>query len=135
MFSSLKKCFLFSLIKMFPLLFLFLFSSFFFLVSSFLRCRCCPDDTGRDSWDWVGPPTRKRARSNSPEWGGGFLLVKKEPLQIGLLLLLLLIAGLLVCWMAGWLVGWLVGGCVLLLGTRTGPVRQANLLSKHARAD
>ena len=27
----------------------------------FLRSRCftemwCPDDTGRDSWDWVGPP-------------------------------------------------------------------------------
>ena len=28
----------------------------------FLRCRCsmemwCPDDIGRDSWDWVWPPT------------------------------------------------------------------------------
>ena len=32
----------------------------------FLRSRChmemwCPDDMGRDSWDWVGPPTWKRA--------------------------------------------------------------------------
>ena len=29
----------------------------------FLRSRCsngmwCPDDMGRESWDWVGPPTR-----------------------------------------------------------------------------
>ena len=32
----------------------------------FLRCRCsmqmwCPDDTGRESWDWVRPPTWERA--------------------------------------------------------------------------
>ena len=32
----------------------------------FLPCRCsmemwCPDDIGRDSWDWVGPPTWERA--------------------------------------------------------------------------
>ena len=32
----------------------------------FLRSRCsmemwCPDDIGRDSWDWVGPPIWERA--------------------------------------------------------------------------
>ena len=32
----------------------------------FLRSRCstemrCPDNTGRDSWDWVGEPTWERA--------------------------------------------------------------------------
>ena len=30
----------------------------------------CPDDIGRDSWDWVGPPTWER------EWGGGSSPVK-----------------------------------------------------------
>ena len=39
----------------------------------FLRSRCsmemwCPDDTGRESWDFVGPPAWVRARFNSPEW-------------------------------------------------------------------
>ena len=33
----------------------------------------CPDDIGRDSWDWVGPPAWERACFNSPEWGGGVL--------------------------------------------------------------
>ena len=65
---------------------LFFFSCIYFnffllaLVSEFncfLRTRCsmemwCPDDIGRDSWDWVGPP------------------VKTEPPQIVLLLLLFL---------------------------------------------
>ena len=50
----------------------------------------CPDDTGRDSWDWVGPPAWERACFNSPEWGGGSSPVKTEPPQIVLLLLLLL---------------------------------------------
>ena len=59
----------------------------------FLRSRCsmemwCPDDIGRDSWDWVGPPSWGRACFNSPEWGGGSSPVKTEPLQIVLLLLL-----------------------------------------------
>ena len=36
----------------------------------------CPDDTGRDSWDWVGPPAWERACFNSPEWGGGSSPVK-----------------------------------------------------------
>ena len=41
----------------------------------FLRSRCsvemwCPDDKGRDNWDWVGPPACERACFNSPEWGG-----------------------------------------------------------------
>ena len=36
----------------------------------FLRSRCsmevwCPDDIGRDSWDWVGPPAWERACFNS----------------------------------------------------------------------
>ena len=36
----------------------------------FLRSRCsmemwCPDDIGRDSWDWVGPPAWVRACFNS----------------------------------------------------------------------
>ena len=61
----------------------------------FLRSRCsmemwCPDDIGRDSWDWVGPPAWGRACFNSPEWGGGSSPVKTEPTQIVLLLLLLL---------------------------------------------
>ena len=51
----------------------------------------CPDDIGRDSWDWVGPPAWGRACFNSPEWGGGSSPVKTEPLQIVLLLLLLLL--------------------------------------------
>ena len=60
----------------------------------FLRSRCsmemwCPDDIGRDSWDWVGPPAWGRACFNSPEWGGGSSPVKTEPPQIVLLLLLL----------------------------------------------
>ena len=61
----------------------FFFSNFSFLAfvsrfsnRCFLRSRCstetwCPDDNGRDSWDWVGPPAWERARFNSPEWGGG----------------------------------------------------------------
>ena len=48
----------------------------------------CPDDIGRDSWDWVGPPAWGRACFNSPEWGGGSSPVKTEPPQIVLLLLL-----------------------------------------------
>ena len=60
--------------------------------NSFLRSRCsmemwCPDDIGRDSWDWVGPPAWVRACFNSPEWGGGSSPVKTEPPQIVLLLL------------------------------------------------
>ena len=56
----------------------------------FLRRRCsmemwCPDDIGRDSWDWVGPPAWERACFNPPEWGGGSSPVKTEPPQIVLL--------------------------------------------------
>ena len=52
----------------------------------FLRSRCsmemsCPDDIGRDSWDWVGPPAWGRACFNSPEWGGRSSPVKTEPLS------------------------------------------------------
>ena len=45
----------------------------------------CPDDIGRDSWDWVGPLAWGRACFNSPEWGGGSSPVKTEPPQIVLL--------------------------------------------------
>ena len=78
--------------------FLYLFFSFLAFVSGFnkrcfLRGRCsmemwCPDDIGRDSWDWVGPPAWERACFNSPEWGGGSSPVKTETPQIVLLLLL-----------------------------------------------
>ena len=75
-----------------------MFFSFLAFVSGFnkrcfLRSRCsmemwCPDDIGRDSWDWVGPPAWGRAYFNSPEWGGGSSPAKTEPPQIVLLLLL-----------------------------------------------
>ena len=80
--------------------FLYLFFSFLAFVLGFknvsLRSRCsmemwCPDDIGRDSWDWVGPPPWERARFNSPEWGGSSSPVKTEPLWIVLLLLLLFV--------------------------------------------
>ena len=51
----------------------------------------CPDDIGRDGWDWVGPPAWVRACFNSPEWGGGSSPVETEPPKIVLLLLLLLL--------------------------------------------
>ena len=81
---------LFSCISFKYFLFLALVSEF----KCFLRSRCsmemwCPDDIGRDSWDWVGPPAWERACFNSPEWGGGSSPVKTEPHQIVLLLLLL----------------------------------------------
>ena len=57
------------------------------LVSEF-KCGV-PDDIGRDSWDWVGPPAWERACFNSPEWGGGTSPVKTEPPQLELLLLFL----------------------------------------------
>ena len=68
----------------------------------FLRSRCsmemwCPDDIGRDSWDWVGPPASGRGCFNSPEWGGGSSPVKTEPPQIVLLLLLCVVVVLLLC--------------------------------------
>ena len=92
-FSEQKKVrpFLFSCISFKYFLMLALVSEF----NCFLRSRCsmemwCPDDTGRDSWDWVGPPAWGRACFNSPEWGGGSSPVKTEPPQIVLLLLLLL---------------------------------------------
>ena len=73
--------------------FLKIFSSYVFFFSSIcIRGRCsmemwCPDDIGRDSWEWVGPPAWWRARFNSPEWGGGSSPVKTEPPQIVFLFL------------------------------------------------
>ena len=69
--------FLFSCISFKYFLLLALVSEF----NCFLRSRCsmemwCPDDTGRESWDWVGPPAWVRACFNSPEWGGGSSPVK-----------------------------------------------------------
>ena len=66
------SAFLFSCIYFKYFLLLALVSEF----NCFLRSRCsmemwCPDDIGRDSWDWVGPPAWVRACFNSPEWGGG----------------------------------------------------------------
>ena len=90
--------------KKFVLFFFLVFLAIFFfllaLVSEFkcfLRSRCsmemwCPDDIGRDSWDWVGAPAWERACFNSPEWGGGSSPVKTEPHQIVLLLLLLFLS-------------------------------------------
>ena len=84
--------FLFSCISFKKVLLLALVSEFD--CSCFFRSRCsmemwCPDDIGRDSWDWVGPPTWVRACFNSAEWCGGSSPVKIEHLQIVLLLLLL----------------------------------------------
>ena len=72
-----------------------------------LRSRCsmemwCPDDIGRDSWDWVGPPAWERACFNSPQWGQSSSPVKTAPPLIVLLLLLLCCCccvdvGLLLC--------------------------------------
>ena len=81
--------FLFSCISFKYVLLLALVSEF----NCFLRSRCsmemwCPDDIGRDSWDWVGRPAWERACFNSPEWGGGSSPVETELLQIVLLLLL-----------------------------------------------
>ena len=73
----------------------FLFRALVSEFNCFFHSRCsmkmwCPDDVGRDSWDWVGPPAWRRACFNSPEWGGGSSPVETEPLQIVLLLLLFL---------------------------------------------
>ena len=113
-FCSFLHCLIFYLFFIFFLLFLkkkvssFLFSCVSFkyfkllaLVSAFncfLSGRCsmdmwCPDDVGRDSWDWVEPPAWGRACFNSSERGGGSSLVRTEPHQIVLLLLLLLLNG------------------------------------------
>ena len=90
--------FLFSCISFKSFLLLALVSEFY----CFLRSRCsmemwCPDDIGRDSWDWVGPPAWVRACFNSPEWGGGSSPVKTEPHQNVLLLLLCVVVVLLLC--------------------------------------
>ena len=107
--SSFFECFSFSFffhffLKKKSFLFLFFCISFKYVLllalvskfNCFLRSRCsmemwCPDDIGRDSWDWVGPLAWERACFNSPEWGGGSSPVRTEPPQIVLLLLLLLL--------------------------------------------
>ena len=66
-FSEEKVCsFLFSCISFKYFLLLAIVSEF----NCFLRSRCsmemwCPDDIGRDSWDWVGQPAWERACFNS----------------------------------------------------------------------
>ena len=102
-FFDFQKFFIFHFFrrKSFFFSFFWYFFQIFFLLAlvsefnCFLRSRCsmdmwCPDDRGRDSWDWVGPPAWGRACFNSPEWGGGSSPVKTEPPQIVLLMLLLL---------------------------------------------
>ena len=89
---SLKKkvsSFLFSCISFKHVPLLALVSEF----NCFLRSRCsmemwCPDDIGRESWDWAGRLLGRRACSNSPEWGGDSSPVKTEPPQIVSVLLL-----------------------------------------------
>ena len=78
------------------------FVSGFFKIC-FLRSRCsmemwCPEDIGRDSWDWVGPPAWDRARLNSPEWSGGSSPVRAEP-HLDLSVCYLSVCGLSVCWL------------------------------------
>ena len=69
-FSEEKVCsFLFSCISFKYFLLLALESEFY----CFLRSRCsmemwCPDDTGWDKWDWVGPPAWGKVWFNSAEW-------------------------------------------------------------------
>ena len=65
----------------------------------FLRSRCsmemwCPDDLGRDSWDWVGPPAWERACFNSLEWCGGSSPVKT---RLSVLVCSCLFLSVLVC--------------------------------------
>ena len=63
----------------------------------FLRSRCsmemwCPDEKGRESWDWVGPPWE---HDSTPQRGvdpRGTFASLQHP-QIGLLVLLLLLSG------------------------------------------
>ena len=124
--------FIFSEEKVSSFLFSCISFKYFFLLAfvsefdCFLRSRCsmemwCPDDIGRDSWDWVGPPAWGRACFNSPEWGGGSSPVKTEPPQIALLLLLLLLCRcccvvvvVSLCWcVVG--VFWCVVGVLLVL--------------------
>ena len=86
-----EKSFFFFLLYFFENVFLLL--AFVSEFNCFLRSRCSmemwsPDDIGRDSSDWVGPPAWGRACFNSPEWGGSSSPVKTEPPQIVLLLLL-----------------------------------------------
>ena len=78
----------------------------------------CPDDTGRDIWDWVGPPAWGRTCFNSPEWSGGSSPVKTEPPQI--VLLLLLEGGGRGCWGRGGGVGGCWVGCMVGEGGERG---------------
>ena len=70
--------FLFSCISFTCCLLLALVSEF----NCFLRSRCsmemwCPDDPGRDSWDWVGwAACLGESMLQLPEWGGGSSTVK-----------------------------------------------------------
>ena len=79
-----------------------------------LRSRCsmemwCPDDIGRDSWDWFGPACLGESMLQLPEWGGGSSPVKTEPLQIVLLLLLVVCSvWCVVCCCCGVLLWWLL---------------------------
>ena len=72
--------FFISLFFFFLLFLIDIFQFFIAGIESELNCGCfvrsrrsvdmCPDDMGKDCWDWFGPPTGKRERFNSPEWVG-----------------------------------------------------------------
>ena len=60
----------------------------------FLRSRCsmemwCPDDIGRDSWDWVGPLAWGREHASPLQSGvEAPRLLKTEPRQVGIIVVL-----------------------------------------------
>ena len=73
--------FLFSCISFKYFLMLALVSEF----NCFLRSRCsmemwCPDDIGRDSWDWVGPPAWGESMLQLPRVGWRLLACLKRSL-------------------------------------------------------
>ena len=137
--------------------FLFSFLSIFFLCFFFLLSvvrtvattgeMLCLDDIGRDSWDWVGPPTLERARFNSPEWGASSSPVKNGAspdciivvvgccfvvvcCSVLLLWLLLRLLRLLLCCGVAWLGYWGIGvlgvvGCVWCVGLLSKNISQS----------
>ena len=70
----------------------------------------CPDDIGRDSLDWVGPPAWGRACFNSPGWGGGSSPVKNGASPDCIIVVVCCVLCVVCCVL--WVVGcglWVVG--------------------------